>query len=333
MYLTLDEFDSNNIRVVALAGGVGGAKMAHGLQEVIAGQRLTVVVNVGDDFEHYGLKICPDLDTVCYTLSGQSNPVTGWGLVNESWNALDTLKTIGGPTWFQLGDRDLGTHLERTRRIKLGYPLSKITDEFCQAWGVKSRILPVTDQWIPTIVHTPEGDLSFQEYFVFRKCEPRVTGFSFENISECVPAPGVLTAIEEAALLVICPSNPFVSIDPILAVPGITETIIRCKNDKNLVVLAVSPIVGGKAIKGPAAKMFQEFNLGANVSEVAHHYGKLLDGFIIDELDREFAEVISKEGLIPLVTNTLMPDLPHRRQLADDLVNFGITLLNGYNLG
>ena len=318
---------NEEIKVVALAGGVGGAKMAHGLQEIVPGDCLTVIVNIGDDFEHYGLKICPDLDTVCYTLSGQSNPVTGWGLLDESWAVLGALEKLGGPAWFRLGDKDLGTHLERTRRVRLGQPLSRITDSFCKSWGVQCRVLPVTDQLVPTIVHTDEGDLTFQEYFVERRFAPSVTGFDFQNIKESVPAPGVLDAIREASYLIICPSNPFVSVDPILAVPGINDLIVEQRKRGRLMVLAISPIIGGEAVKGPAAKMFRELGLEPSSTAVVQHYTGLLDGFILDELDAEYGREISRMGLPTLVTQTLMPQLDQRLRLAKATLEFGNDLL------
>ena len=324
-------FQSDEVQVVALAGGVGGAKMAQGLQEVMPEGLLTVVVNVGDDFEHYGLKICPDLDTVCYTLSGKSNPATGWGLIDESWNVLKSVEILGGPAWFRLGDRDLGTHLERTRRINLGQPLSRITEEFCQSWGVKCKVIPVTDQRVPTIVHSLEGDLSFQEYFVHRKCTPLVLGFDFQNISESVPAPGVLEAVQTASLIVICPSNPFVSIDPILAVPGLTHTIMKQKELGKLAVLAVSPIIGGEAVKGPAAKMFREFGQDPTAFAVAKHYGSLVDGFVLDTKDQEFRMMIAEMGMEVLVSDTFMPQLKQRCRLANDVIKFGMGLLKPVN--
>ena len=319
---------SYQTRVVALAGGVGGAKMAHGLQEVLPADCLTVIVNIGDDFDHFGLKICPDLDTVCYTLSGKSNPNTGWGLLDESWNVLKSIESLGGPTWFQLGDRDLGTHLERTRRILLGQPLSRITDEFCKAWGVKCTVIPATDQRVPTIVHSLEGDLSFQEYFVHQQCTPSITGFNFQNVSDSVPAPGVLKAIQEASLIVICPSNPFVSIDPILAVPGLFDTIKDQKQQGKLKVVAVTPIIGGEAVKGPAAKMFRELGHIPSAISVVQHYGSLLDGFILDEKDHESKDFITNLGMIALVKDTLMRNFIQRCRLAEAVINFGLELFN-----
>ena len=319
--MAFDEFN-----IVALAGGVGGAKMSHGLQTITNGNKLTVIVNVGDDFEHYGLKICPDLDTVCYTLSDQDNQTTGWGIADESWNVLRSVSILGGPAWFQLGDKDLGTHLERTRRIGLGHPLSRITEDFCKAWGIKCRVLPVTDQWVPTIVHSNEGDLSFQEYFVHRKCTPQVNGFTFKNIAESVPGPDVLESIETASMLLICPSNPFVSIDPILSVPKVRETILKQKLAKKIIVLAVSPIIGGDTVKGPAAKMFREFGKVPTAVEVAKHYKGLIDGFVLDLVDRKLEHQIAELDIETMVTNTIMRNSEDRSRLAGEVVKLGISM-------
>ncbi len=208
------------VKVVALAGGVGGAKLADGLAQVLPAEDLSVIVNTGDDFEHLGLYIAPDLDTVCYTLAGLANPETGWGRVDESWDAIASLEVLGGPTWFRLGDRDLATHLERTRLLKEGLPLSAVVSRFSAAWGVRPHVIPMSDQPVRTIVRTDEGDLAFQEYFVHRHCDPAVKGFEFRGIESARPAPGALDALEAADLVVFCPSNPWVSIAPILAIPG-----------------------------------------------------------------------------------------------------------------
>ncbi|HLF88511.1 MAG TPA: 2-phospho-L-lactate transferase, partial [Anaerolineales bacterium] len=251
------------MKVVALAGGVGGAKLADGLAQILPPKNLTVIVNTGDDFEHFGLKICPDLDTVCYTLAGMANPVTGWGLAGETWNALEAIGTLGGSGWFRLGDRDLGTHLERTRRLRSGQSLSQITRDFCRAWGVQPVVLPMSDDPVPTIVQTDEGELAFQEYFVRRQCHPRVRGFHFEGVQHARAAPGMLEVIEGADLIVICPSNPWVSVDPILAIPGVREALTPSPSPSTRGgrIVAVSPIIAGQAVKGPAAKMYAELGV------------------------------------------------------------------------
>lgn len=313
------------MKVVALAGGVGGAKLAYGLAKVLSDVALTVIVNTGDDFEHLGLRICPDLDTVCYTLAGIANPETGWGRAGESWHALETIDQVGGPTWFRLGDYDLGVHLERTRLYSSGKTLSQICQHFCLAWEIRPQVLPMSDHRVATIVHSDEGELPFQDYFVRRRCEPRVFGFSFEGAGEATPAPGVLEGINNADLIVICPSNPWVSIDPILAIRGIKSAIVSRKN--NIPVIAVSPIIQGKTIKGPAAKMFSELGINPSASNVANHYGSLqegglLSGFVIDDLDVDERPSIDQLGLSSFVTNTIMKTNEDRKKLANDILRF-----------
>lgn len=309
------------MNVVALAGGVGGARLADGLARCLPPEDLTVIVNVGDDFEHLGLAISPDLDTVCYTLAGLGNPATGWGRAGETWQALESLAELGGPTWFRLGDRDLGLHLERTRRLRLGQPLSRITQDFCRAWGVTVAVLPVTDDAAPTWVYTDEGELSFQEYFVRRQCRPRVTSFRFANVEGATPAPGVLAALEQAHLVVICPSNPWVSVDPILAVPGV-RALLQRRRGEHCPVVAVSPIIGGQTVKGPAAKMFSELGIQASAFAVAEHYGPLVSGFVLDQVDAEQVQAIADLGMRTLVTDTLMRTPDDRRRLADEVLRF-----------
>ena len=300
------------MKIVAFAGGVGGAKLAHGLAQTLPPEDLTVIVNTGDDFEHYGLYICPDLDTVCYTLAGLANPETGWGRVNETWNVIENASGLGGPRWFNLGDQDLGTHLERTRRLKEGQTLSQITNDFSHAWGIKHLVLPMSDQPVRTIVETEEGDLAFQEYFVHRRCEPHVRGFRFEGVESSLPAPGAREAIGAADAVVICPSNPWVSIDPILRVlKGIEKP-----------VLAVSPIIGGKTVKGPAAKMYLELGIEPSALAVARHYCDLITRFVLDELDRQLEGEIRRLNMRTLVTNTLMNSHDDRKQLAMDILSF-----------
>ena len=301
------------MKIVALAGGVGGAKLAHGLAQSLPPEDLTVIVNTGDDFEHYGLYVSPDLDTVCYTLAGLANPETGWGRVGETWQAIENAKRLGGPGWFNLGDQDLGTHLERTRRLNEGQALSQITRDFCKAWGVKSTVLPMSDQPVRTIVETDEGQLAFQEYFVHRRCEPHVKGFRFEGVEIAEAAPGALKALEAAEVVVICPSNPWVSIDPILAVAGIRPAA------ESKTVVAVSPIIGGETVKGPAAKMYRELGIQPSALAVAKHYRGLLNGFVLDKVDEKLA---NQTGIPTLTTDTLMNLLTKRAQLAGDVLNF-----------
>jgi LPPG:FO 2-phospho-L-lactate transferase len=301
---------------VALAGGVGGAKLAHGLAQILPPQALTILVNTGDDFEHFGLTICPDLDTVCYTLAGLANPETGWGRREESWRALENVRRLGGPDWFRLGDQDLGTHLERTRRLREGQPLSAITRDFCRAWGIVHRVLPMSDDPVRTIVSTEEyGDLSFQEYFVRYAWQPRVRGFRFQGAATARPIPEAVKALAEADAIILCPSNPWVSIDPILAVYA--PYLPKAKP-----VIAVSPIIGGQAVKGPAAKMFTELGIEASARSVAEHYRPYLTDFVLDQADAALQESIAGMGIRVHLTQTLMHTEADRRRLAEDVLNF-----------
>jgi LPPG:FO 2-phospho-L-lactate transferase len=311
------------MKVAALAGGVGGAKLADGLAQTLPPEDLTIIVNTGDDFSHLGLQLSPDLDTVCYTLAGIANPATGWGQANETWQALESLGLLGGPTWFRLGDRDLGTHLERTRRLKAGQPLSEITRDFCLAWGIKPRIIPMSDEPVSTWVYTLEGELPFQEYFVERQCHPQVTGFRFDGAERATPAPGVIEALRQADQIILCPSNPWVSIDPILAIKGVRDTINTRQLGKKSVVTAVSPIVGGETIKGPAAKMYRELGIEPSALSVARHYANLLTGFVLDNVDTNYMQAIHTMDVQTLVTDTIMRSPGDRRRLAEEVLAFG----------
>lgn len=305
---------------VALSGGVGGAKLALGLTHILPPHALTLVVNTGDDFEHLGLHIAPDLDTLMYTLSGLSNPETGWGRVGESWQCLDALAALGGETWFRLGDRDLSTHLQRTLRLRAGASLSTVTAELHGALGIRHRALPMSDQPVRTLVHCDAGTLAFQHYFVRERCAPRVSGFSFDGAAAALPAPGVLEALAASDLrgVIICPSNPFLSIDPILAVPGIREALHDCRAP----VVAVSPIVAGLAIKGPTAKIMEELALPQTAAAVAAHYGALIDGFIVDESDRSLVAEISSKSLRVTTAQSVMATLDDRINLAHTALDF-----------
>jgi LPPG:FO 2-phospho-L-lactate transferase len=304
------------MKILALAGGVGGAKLVAGLSQVLPPENLSVVVNNGDDFEYLGLYICPDLDTVCYTLAGISNSITGWGRDSETWQMMQNLTTLGGPDWFRIGDQDIATHIERTRRLKEGNPLSKIVREFCRSWQIDQTIFPMSDQIVRTVVATDEGILEFQEYFVHRQCRPHVTGFNFPGIKEALPAPGVFEAIDESDAIVICPSNPWVSIGPIIKLPGMESKIKKKK------VIAISPIIGGQAVKGPAAKMYKELGIQPSAFAVAQHYQSLINGFVMDKIDREQRSNILNLGIQPLITDTLMKSPEDRKQLAKDVLNF-----------
>ncbi len=309
-------------RCLALSGGVGGAKLALGLSRVLPPEDLTIVCNTADDFDHLGLRVCPDLDTVMYTLAGVSNRVTGWGQAHETWSFLEALARLGGETWFRLGDRDLATHVERTRRLRAGESLTGVTDALCRALGVEARVLPMSDDPVRTVVGTPDGELSFQHYFVRDRCAPAVTGFRFAGVDAARPAPDFLAALEDdaTAAIVICPSNPFVSVDPVLAAPGVERALRRTR----VPVVAVSPIVGGAAIKGPAGKMMAELGMPVTAIGVARHYRKrdLLDGFVIDRVDAGQAAAIENLGLPTLVTGTVMETLADRERLARETMDF-----------
>jgi len=312
------------MKVVALAGGVGGAKFAHGLAQILQPEELTVVVNTGDDFEQFGLFISPDLDTVCYTLAGIANPDTGWGRNDESWRVLAEIRTLGGPDWFNLGDLDLATHIMRSFYLKEGAALSQITRRFCQAWGIQNRILPMTDDRVPTIILTQDGrTLSFQDYFVHLKCEPAVEGFRFDGMEDAKPADGVLEAIHEAELVIICPSNPWVSIQPILGVPGMRENLA----DKR--IIAISPIIGGRAVKGPAAKMYAELGFSSSALAVAQTYRGLISALVVDQVDADQASQMNGWGIMTLITDTIMKDVPDRGRLAREVLQFYTARLLG----
>jgi len=304
------------MNIVALAGGVGGAKMADGLARSLGPGELTIIVNTADDSEHFGLHVSPDLDTVCYTLAGMANPKTGWGRRHETWSVLRGVEQLGGPAWFQLGDHDLSTHLERTRRLKQGETLSTIAREFCAAWGVRTTVLPMTDAAVRTIVHSDRGELSFQRYFVELQCEPRVSGFEFRGAQDAMPAPGAVESLEQADGIVICPSNPWVSIGPILSIAALRSAMEKGK------AVAVSPIVGGKAVRGPAAKMYDELGIQPSAVAVARQYREHVSGFVLDRVDRQLDGEIRDMGLRTLVTDTIMRTNGDRRRLAAEVLDW-----------
>ena len=307
----------SQIRVVALAGGVGGAKLAMGLQQILEPGALTVIVNTGDDFEHWGLHICPDLDTVLYNLAGLNNPDYGWGRAEEQFNVLAEMERFGGEEWFRIGDKDLALHLRRTEWLRQGVSLSEVTDRLRRMLGIPSQILPMANEAIRTLVHTDEGDLPFQHYFVRRRCEPTLIDLSFIGADRAKLSTDIKRAIDRADLIVFCPSNPYVSIDPILAVPGLRDRLRNAKAPK----IGVSPIVSGQAIKGPAAKMMQELGEMISPITVVDHLGDLLDGFVIDSQDADLADAV----ILPaLVTDTIMRDLQSKADLARAVVEFGI---------
>jgi LPPG:FO 2-phospho-L-lactate transferase len=316
-------------KILAVSGGVGGAKLALGLAHALDPVQFTVIANTADDFVHHGLQISPDLDTVMYTLAGLSNQQVGWGQEGESWNFLDALARLGGQDWFRLGDRDLATHIFRSDLLGRGATLSEVTRKLSLALGVSHPILPMSDDRVSTIVHTATGEeLAFQHYFVRDRCEPEVTGFHFDGIDTATPAPGFLEALadDDLALIVICPSNPFVSVDPVFSLPGVLDHIIA----RGVPMVAVSPIVGGLAIKGPAAKMMAELGMPSTPVSVARHYldgyRGALTGFVMDDQDRHLLNDVEALGLPAIVTNTVMITLQDRITLAKAVMGFGINL-------
>jgi len=314
------------MKVVALAGGVGGAKLVDGLARCLNPSNLTVIVNTGDDFDFLGLRICPDLDTVCYTLAGIANPKTGWGRREETWNALQTLERLGAPAWFRVGDKDLGYHVQRTSRLRSGELLSAIVHHFCRTHDVEVHVLPMSDDKVSTYVHSKDGNVyPFQEYFVHKRCEPEVSRFEFAGVEVSEPAPGAITAILEADCVVICPSNPWVSIDPILAVPGIRASLT------GKLIVAISPLIEGKAVKGPAAKMYSELGILPSSTEVSRHYQGLTTAIMIDYKDENEVEWINHQGIIPVVTNVFMKDAEDRARLASEVIRFYKSSMEGEN--
>jgi len=303
--------------VVAISGGVGGAKLAFGLYQVLGPDRLTVLANTGDDFEHLGLQICPDLDTLMYTLAGINDAQRGWGRAEETWTFMQALDALGGETWFALGDGDLATHVERTRLLLRGHSLTAVTDRFCRRLGIRARLLPMSDDRVQTRIETKDEVLNFQDYFVRQACRPKVTGFHFHGADAAAPNPQFVASLNDAdlAAVVICPSNPFISVDPVLAVPGVRNALLKCPAP----VVAVSPIIGGKAVKGPTDKMMVELGLPVSTATIADHYAEVLSGLVVDKHDARSAEVI---GVPILCTNTLMETLDDRKQLARDVLSF-----------
>ena len=302
--------------VLALSGGIGGAKLALGLSRVMRPEQLTVVANTGDDFEHLGLAISPDLDTLMYTLAGLSDPDKGWGRRDETWAFMAALAALGGETWFQLGDGDLATHVERTRRLAAGELLSCITDDFCRRLGVAARILPMSEERVRTRVRCADGWLDFQDYFVRRRSAPEVLELAYEGAAQARPHPAFIAALAEPRLraVVICPSNPYLSVDPILALPGVRNAIKACRAP----VIAVSPIIGGRAVKGPTAKMMRELGFPVAAAAVAQHYDGLIDLFVVDHGEGK----ISLPNVRVAKAAILMTTLADREGLANTVLQF-----------
>jgi LPPG:FO 2-phospho-L-lactate transferase len=303
--------------VLALSGGVGGSKLALGLARVLSPGALTIVANTGDDFEHLGLHIAPDIDTLTYALAGLQNQQTGWGRRDETWSFMEALGELGGETWFKLGDRDLAIHVERTRRLRAGEKLSTITSAIARSLGISSLILPMTDDRVRTRVITQNGILDFQRYFVEAQCLPEVTGFLFDGATHAQPHSEVLAMIRNPGLraVIICPSNPFISIDPILALPDLRAALAAGAAP----VIAVSPVIGGQAVRGPTAKMMKELGHTVDVLTVAAHYRDLIDGFVINTTDAEMASMLDVSVEVQPI---LMRSLADRERLANAVLDF-----------
>ncbi len=302
-------------RYLVITGGVGGAKLALGLAHSLEPHEVLFAVNTGDDFEHLGLSISPDLDTLVYTLADMNNKEVGWGRADETWQFMDALEQLGGPTWFKLGDRDLALHTTRSRRLADGATLSDATTHICGSFGIRHPVVPMSNDPVRTTVHTDNGELSFQHYFVRDRCRPSVTGFEFKGIEAAVPQPEILNCLENARGVIICPSNPFVSVDPLLNLPGMRNALARSPAP----VVAVSPIVGGAAIKGPTAKMMRELNVPVTAEQVAHHYRGVIDGFILDERDVALHKTLE---VATIVAQTVMVTLRDRVDLGRTVLEF-----------
>lgn len=300
--------------VLALCGGVGGAKLAAGLAQTLPSERLSIVVNTGDDFEHLGLSISPDIDTVVYTLAGLSDDQRGWGLAGESWRTLESLGRLGEPIWFQLGDQDLAMHIARTHRLRAGETLSQVTAALANALGIAPAIIPMSDDPVRTEIETENGVLAFQHYFVAQQCKPVARAIRYAGADKARVSPGFQAALARADLsaLVICPSNPYLSVDPLLALPGVRALLAALKVPR----IAVSPIVGGRAIKGPLAKLMRELSASASVTGIARHYQGLIDCLVIDETDAQEAKTIEALGIKPVIAPAIMRSHEDRIALA-----------------
>ena len=304
-------------QVLALSGGIGGAKLALGLQHILAPGALTVAVNTGDDFEHLGLAICPDIDTMLYTLGGVSNTELGWGRDGDSWNFMAEIERLGGDTWFRLGDKDLAVHIERTRRLAAGESLAAITADFARRFSVLSRVVPMSDDLVRTMVVSNEGTLDFQHYFVARRCEPAVTSLAYAGAADALLPAEIEQLLEQPTLeaIIICPSNPWLSIAPFLEIPAWRAAL----QETTVPVIAVSPLIAGQAVKGPTAKIMSELQLEVSSVTVAQYYDDLIDGFVLDSSD---AHLASQIGVATHVTGTLMKTTADKQRLAREVLAF-----------
>lgn len=305
---------------LALTGGIGGAKLALGLSKILSEDELAFVVNTADDFEHLGLNISPDIDTLIYTLADENNLETGWGRRDESWQFMSALEILGGETWFKLGDKDLAMNVERSKRLKGGALLDQVTAELAQALGVRHKVLPMSNDPVRTLVHTEDGRMNFQDYFVREQCRPAVEGFEYRGAATACVNPDVFEWLGSGQLagIILCPSSPFISIDPILSLPGLREAL----RISGVPVIAISPIVGGDCLKGPLAKMMCEMSIPTTASWVATHYRDILDGFVLDSADASLASEIESTGVATTVTNTVMNSLDDRVRLAQSCLEF-----------
>jgi LPPG:FO 2-phospho-L-lactate transferase len=312
------------ITCLALSGGVGGAKLALGLANYLEPAELAIAANIGDDFEHLGLTVCPDIDTLVYTLSGLANSQTGWGRAGDTAVFMDALEGLGSETWFHLGDGDLAMHVARTHRLRAGDPLSSVTADICKRLGIAARILPASDDPVRTIVQTADGPLALQHYFVRDRCAPEVTGFHYEGAETAQVSADILDILSQPTLnaVIICPSNPYISIDPMLAMPELKQALKRCTAP----IVAVSPIVGGQALKGPTAKMMAELGAPVGAQTVAAHYAGIIDGFVLDPADATLAEAIHAAGIRTCVAPSVMRTLLDRVRLGQAVYEFAESL-------
>lgn len=306
----------SGVKIVALAGGVGGAKLAQGLYHTMSQDSLTIIVNTADDFELWGLHISPDIDTVMYTLAGLANPATGWGVVDDTWQMIEMLGRYGYDTWFRLGDRDVATHIARTEQLRAGRSLTDVTQDLARALGIRAMLLPMCNEPVMTLVDTPVGRLQFQDYFVRRQHRDPVLAITFDGIEQATVPSVVATAMLEANAIIVCPSNPIVSIGPVLAIPGMRALLADSRATK----IAVSPIVGGKALKGPADQMLHGLGYDVSAYGVASIYRGMIDAFVIDHLDANQQEQIEALGMQVIVTHTVMRDENDRQRLAEDIL-------------
>lgn len=312
--------------VVALSGGVGGAKLAFGLAQILSDGDLAVVVNTGDDFEHLGLHVSPDIDTVIYTLAKLNNQKTGWGRANETWSFMSALEQMAAPTWFQLGDRDLALNVIRTEKLRSGMTLSEFAASIAPRFGIRSHIVPMSDDRVSTLIDTNDGTLEFQDYFVRQKCRPVVQQIRYDGAEWAQPSPRFQAVMNDrdTRALIICPSNPYLSIDPILAIPGVRDWF----RDSPSPIVAVSPVIAGSSVKGPTSKIMTELGLSCTVVEIANHYRGLINGIVIDESDAAAAERIERMGIKVAISNITMDSVQDKSRLAGFVLSFAEQLIS-----